>query len=148
MRKVDEHSKLYLSSQTQKFIRYYTFKVDVGRKKDSIKPQSPALAGQKETTCHEEKESRDKPWIFFLVFFCCSNVLISWFRLHRFVSHLRFLFGAHPKMGAAIFAYLHIVLACVPSRLYLVTSNFQTRVIRLLSPGVERRTNLFPVILV
>ena len=57
--KGDEHIKLCLSSQTQKFIRYYTFKVVVRRKKQSMKTESPTFAEQRETICHGEKESRD-----------------------------------------------------------------------------------------
>ena len=29
--------------------------------------ESPTLVGQRETTCHEEKEFRHRPWIFFYV---------------------------------------------------------------------------------
>ena len=39
--------KISLRSLTQKFIRYYTFKVVVGRKKQSMKTESLALAGQR-----------------------------------------------------------------------------------------------------
>ena len=66
--KVDAYTKLCHSLLTQKFISYYTFEFVVGRKKQSIKTESPALAGQRKTTCHEEKESRDRPWISF--WFC------------------------------------------------------------------------------
>ena len=51
MGKCDGHIKLSLSSLTQKFIYYYTFKVVIRRKKESMKTELPMLAGQRET-CH------------------------------------------------------------------------------------------------
>ena len=39
-----------------------------------MKTESTILANQRETKCHEEKESRDRPWIFFLVF-CWSSII-------------------------------------------------------------------------
>ena len=55
MGKGDKHTKLCLCSLTQKFICYFTFKVVIGRKKQSMKTESPTLVGQRKT-CHEEKE--------------------------------------------------------------------------------------------
>ena len=54
--KGEEHTKLCLTSLTQKFIGYYLFKVVVRRKKQSIKTESPALAGQRQIASHEERE--------------------------------------------------------------------------------------------
>ena len=53
-----------------------------------MKAESTALASQRDTTCQEgiwidrerEGESRHRPWIFFLVFCCSSNVFVSVFR--------------------------------------------------------------------
>ena len=42
-----------------------------------------------------EREDGQRPWIFFLVFCCSSNVLIRWFHLYRLESSVRPLFGAH-----------------------------------------------------
>ena len=100
--KSDEHTKLGLSSLTQKFMHYNTFKVVVGRKKQNMKTESPALAEQRETRCHDEKESRDGPWIFFLLFCCRSKVLVRWFRLHRFAS------GVRPLISS-LFTFLWLV---------------------------------------
>ena len=112
VRKVDEHTKLF-SSLTQRFFRNYTLKVAVGRIKQRMKTESPALAGQRETTCHEEKESRDRRWIFFLVFYCSSNMFVRWFRFRRFVSGVSPLFRAHLKMGAATLGPPHIAVSIV-----------------------------------
>ena len=37
------------------FIRYDNFKVVIGTKKESMKPNSIVLSGQRETICHEER---------------------------------------------------------------------------------------------
>ena len=68
-----------------------------------------------------ERKSRHKPWIFFLVFCCSCNMVVHWFHLHSCTSSRGPLFGAHPKMRAATFGFLHIVLASVHCCLYLVT---------------------------
>ena len=109
--KDDRHKKPCLSSLTQKFIHYYTFQEDIGRKKECMKAESTTLAGQRESTWHEKKENRDRPWIFFLGFGCNSNVVVSWFHLHRFTSCMRQLFGAHPKMRTATSGCLHITIS-------------------------------------
>ena len=103
---------------TQNFTCFNTFKVVVGRKKQV---EFPTFAWKWET-CHEEWESRDRPRILFLVFRYISNVLLRWFRFHISASGVRSFVVALLKMVAATFAYVHIVLASVPSRLYLVTS--------------------------
>ena len=44
-----------------------------------MKAESTTLVGQRER-CHEERKRRQRrPWIFFLVFCCSSNVLIAGF---------------------------------------------------------------------
>ena len=81
-----------------------------------MKVESTALAGQRETICHEERErererereSRYRPWIFFLVFSCCSRILVRWFRLHSCAFGVRLIFGAHPKTGASTLGHHHI----------------------------------------
>ena len=114
-----------------------------------MKTESPALAGQRETTCHEEKESRERPWIFLLVFCCSFIVLVRWFRLYSCASGVRSLFRAHSKMAADTFDYLHIVLTSAHSRLYLVTSPNQlilkldSSYFRMLSEGGHIRFRWF-----
>ena len=124
--KVDEHTKLCLSSLTKKIIRYYTFLEAVGKKKQSVETESSAFAGQRETTNHEEKERQDRPWIFFLVFFCSSNMSVHLFRLHRFVSGVGlFFFRSSPQNGTTTFDSLHIVLPSIHWCRNLVTSPSQ-----------------------
>ena len=90
-----------------------------------MKTEFPMFTGQRETICYKKKISRDRPWIFFLVFCCSSNMLIRWFHLYRLMSGVRPPFGAHPKVGAATFNYLHVVLDSVHLCLYLFTSQSQ-----------------------
>ena len=61
--------------------------------------------------------------MFLQIFYCNFNLLVRWFRHHRYASGVRLSFRAHPKMGAATFNYLPIVLACNQSRHYLITSS-------------------------
>ena len=144
---MDECTKLCLCSLTQKFIKSWVF---VKRKKESMKTESPALARQRDITYHEEKEDRERPWIFLLVLFCSFNKPFYWFLLHRCTSGVRPLFGAHPKMGTTAFDYLHIVLANVHCSFYFVTSPTQltfnpvsSLYIRLVAEG---GAYLFPVV--
>ena len=74
-----------------------------------MKIQLTALANHWKRKWPEEKEIRDKSWIFFLVFCCSSNVFFRWLRLHSYISGIRSLFGAHPKIGASTFGCLHII---------------------------------------
>ena len=80
---------------------------------------------QIETKCHEENESRERPWIFFHVFFCSSNMCPNW-GSSRTDSRLgvRPLFGGRFQMGAATFG-LHIVVFGVLFCLYLAVSSCQ-----------------------
>ena len=82
--------QLFLSNRRGKITKYET--------------EPTALARQREITCPEERSHR--PWIFFLVFCCSSNVLVCWFRLYSCTSVGRF-FGAHPKIGLVIFTRLY-----------------------------------------
>ena len=88
-----------------------------------MKVDSIAFSGQREKTCQEEKESRDRPWIFFLVFCCSSTMLVLWFRFHRFASGVRPPFRSLPKNGATIFVCPYISVACV--QLTVFTSSRQ-----------------------
>ena len=112
--------------------------------RNSMKTELPALVGQREKNMSwGERESRYRPWIFFLVFCCSSNVLIRWFRVHGCTSGMRILFGVNPKMKLVFFASLYISLADVqllvlPHRISQST-NFQPRVVPLFPPGVVRR---------
>ena len=38
-----------------------------------MKTESTALAGQRETICHNERGGKHRTWIIFHVFFCCSG---------------------------------------------------------------------------
>ena len=64
-----------------------------------MKTESTALSRQRETICHEEKDRREGPWIFFWIFCYCSQVFVHWFRLHSYASRVRHFFRAHPIMG-------------------------------------------------
>ena len=111
MEKVDEHMKLCLSSLTQKFIHYNNVYVIVGKKRDSMKVESIALAGIRET-CHTEEERPDTDFDFSF-----------WFSLIVQTGvYTVFVFtGSHqlsdsflvptPKMGAAIFVCPYISLS-------------------------------------
>ena len=80
-------------------------------------------AGHRETTCYAERKREQTQFLNFFSSFCCrSNVIAYLFLLHSCTCSVRRLFGAHPKMEAATFDYLHIVLYCVHSHFYLVTS--------------------------
>ena len=88
-----------------------------------MKADSTALAGQRETRCYEKKERIDTDLEFSSGFpMVGSNVLVLWFRLHRFVSGVRLLFEAQPKIGSATLDYLQIVLFSSQCCFYLVTS--------------------------
>ena len=95
--------KSRLISLIQKFIRSY--KLSSGREKQRMKTESIVFARQRETKFHEEKESRDRFWIFCLVVCCSSNVFVRWFRLHSGASSVRPLFRAHSKMGDCNFLH-------------------------------------------
>ena len=150
VRKFEELTKLCLSSLTQKIIRYYTFKVVAGRKKQSMKTESATLAVQIETTCHEEKESRDRPWTFFLVFCCSSNVPVRWFRLHRFAFGVRPSFSElNMKLGPHlwdIFTLSWLDFTRVFTPLCFRSNSHSNRFVLLFSPGVWGRTYPFPVV--
>ena len=73
-----------------------------------------------------EGESRYRPWIFSLVFCCSSSIFVRWFCLHSFVSGVRSLFGAHPKMRAVIFVCLYISVSRLQlTDFYLIVSGCQ-----------------------
>ena len=105
-------------------------------KKREYESCADLVSWAKKKKFHEERKREQKRILNFLfVFSCSSNVLVRWFRLHRFASVVRSLFGAHPEIGAATFDYLHLVLVCVHSRLYLVTSCSQLIFISKSSPS-------------
>ena len=87
-------------------------------------------------------------WIFFLVF-CCSNVLVHWFRLHRFAPYVRPLFVAHSKMGqqlSTIFTFsFKCSLASLP-RHVSESTNFLTQVVPLLTSGIGGKIYRFTVV--
>ena len=71
-----------------------------------------------------------------------SNGLIRWFSLSC-VSGVRPLFGAHPKIEAVFFVSLYVFvtgvqLSSLPRHVSQQT-NFQTRVVHLLPPGIRVR---------
>ena len=121
--KVDEHRKLSLHSLTQWFIYYYNLQVVAGKKKESMKVESFALTGQRET-CHEEKERADidheSYFCIFLLFSCdCSLVLSSQVRIWWVAS-----FRSSPKnRGPILCLSLHLSGRCSTLCLYLITSS-------------------------
>ena len=110
----------------KKFYSLLHFLVAVERRETHMKTESTALARQRETKCHEEKESRDRLWIFFHVFYCSSNTC---FLIGSVLpgSHQggRPFFGSHSKMEVVTFSCLHIVVWCPTNCLYLVVSGRQ-----------------------
>ena len=66
-------------SLKQSLLAITLFKWSSRREKQSMKTESTVLAGQRETTYHEEKESRYRSRIFFLVFCCSSDVFAGFF---------------------------------------------------------------------
>ena len=120
------------------------FWVVVGKKKQCMKTETLALAGQRETICHEEKESRDRPWIFFLVFCCCSNMLIS--LVFFFTgSHLVWdpLSELTSKWGPANFGRLHMALS---SHYHVTSTSHQlSNLSRPLTSSWYRREDVFRI---
>ena len=109
-----------------------------------MKVESTALAGQRETTCHNEKERADTELEFSSWFSVIFLTLVSSSQIRVWCETL---FGAHPKMGAAIFVCLLYLpgwcsTASLPLRIGLLTP-YQTQAISLLLPGVGRRKICF-----
>ena len=80
-----------------------------------MKTESPALAEPKETR-REEKKSRDRPWIFFLVFCCSSSMFVYWLRFHRCMFGASPFSDPTPKRGpqlATVFTLSWLVFTCV-----------------------------------
>ena len=71
-----------------------------------MKTDSTTLAIQRETKSCEKKENCDRLWIFFLIFCCCSNELVHWFRLHGCVSGVRSFSEVTPKWRPQLSAIL------------------------------------------
>ena len=148
---VDEYMKLCLISLIQKLIRYYTFQAAAGRRKENMKTELTALAGQRETKCNERKRKHTQTLNFLSVLSCSSNVLVCSLSHHRFASGVGPLFGAHFKIGAVIFVCLYAVLVSVPACLYLVTSTdtitFKPESSPYFHVVAEGGTYLFPLVL-
>ena len=70
------------SSLIQKFIRYNTFSVVGGRKKQRMKTESPALAERRETSYHKEEGSANTD----LEFSCWFSVVVLTYVFASFVS--------------------------------------------------------------
>ena len=113
-----------------------------------MKTEFLALAGQREQQVMRRKGEQTKTLKFLSVFSCSSNMLVCWFRLHRFVSGVGPLFGAHPKNGAVIFVLLYFIVADVQlASSHPAANSLLIPVCPLLRSGVEERTYLFPVVL-
>ena len=88
-----------------------------------------------------EREGRNIPWIFFLVFCCSSNVFVRWFWHHICAFSVRLFF----KVWAFNFL-LSINLPCRGSTRVFTSShriaNFQTQVVTLLLPVAERNISV------
>ena len=95
------------------------------RQRERKRERERARERERESERERERESRHRLWIFFLVFCCSSIMLVHWFHLSSCASCVKPLFGAHPKMGAVTFDYLHMIRTSVNSRLYFVTSPSQ-----------------------
>ena len=89
-----------------------------------MKTETPALVEQIETS-HEKQASKERSWIFFLVFCCSSNMLSRWFRLYRFASGVGLLFGACLKITAATLARLPIAVSSLQLTIF-TSSRFFT----------------------
>ena len=76
-----------------------------------MKTESTALARQRETKCHEEREGRHRPWIIFAFSIVVITVLVCWFHFHSFTSCVRSLFGANPKVGTTTFVLSGVQLS-------------------------------------
>ena len=75
-----------------------------------MKVESTTVAGQRETTCHEEKERA----VTYLEISYRSNVFVHCFCLYRFASDLRPLFGV--QNGTRKFSSVHTSLWLVSNR--------------------------------
>ena len=118
---VDEHMKPCLSSQTQTFIRYYTFKQQPVERKGVRKLSR--LDNEKHVTRKEKRANAD-----FEISLLSVIVLTCLFAGSVFTGSCLVwdpFFGVHHKMESATFSYLHMVLVSVYSHLYLVTSPSQ-----------------------
>ena len=60
-----------------------------------------------------KRESRHKPWIFFRVFFCSSNMLVRWV-----ASSVKPLFGANSQKEARKFSSAYIFVASVQQTVF------------------------------
>ena len=89
-----------------------------------MKTESTSLAKERETKYCEEKERRNRRWIFFqLSFFSSNTCLLAGSVLTYSPLGVRPLFKAHPKMGATTFGRIYIVLSGV--QLSVFTSSHQ-----------------------
>ena len=133
---VDEHRKLCISSLTQKFIRYYTLRVVVGRMKECVKSKSLALAGQYVLRRERANTNREFSSTFhLLVLTCASSLGLS--------SPLSI--GA-PTFWLSLHCPDECSLTFLPHHISEPT-NFQTLLVLLLPPCIRERTYLFLVIL-
>ena len=144
MKKVDEHMKRCHSSLTQRFISHYTFLSSRREKEREYESWVDYVSSIKRNNVSwGERESRIRPRIFLLVFYCSFNVFVGWFRLHKFATDVRPFFGAHPQNGGRNFRLFLRFRSWCPthvSTFSCLATNFPTRVHRLLLPGVGERT--------
>ena len=76
MRKSDELAKTPSRFAYTKVSSLLHLLIAVLKGKTLLRTESTTLARQSETKCRDEKESRNRPWIFFRVFYCSSNMCL------------------------------------------------------------------------
>ena len=110
-------------------LHYYNLYIVAEIKKEGMKVKSTALAGQRETTCQEEKKRADRHLEFSFCIFCCSNILFRRFCLHRVATVKKPSFGSHSKMETRNLSSLYtsswLVFNCLslPHHVFLRTSS-------------------------
>ena len=124
--KIDEDAEIRSWLTNTKVYSLVHFLCSRRKERNSMKIESTALAGQKSNSISWlEKKNADRPWIFFLVFSCSSNVLFRWFSFHSWASGVWLFFGNHPKMKAETFGCLRIAVSSLQLTVYLVASGCQ-----------------------
>ena len=133
--KVDDHKKPCLT--TLRFIDNCNLSVVDRRKKENREIVMTALARPIETTYTGiKKTSRNRPWIFFPVFCCTSNLLVLWV-----VSSLSRPSEQTHKIRTCKLMFPYIFAACIQIYVFTLSSltlHSKNRIIPSLPPGVSR----------
>ena len=114
-----------------------------------MKAESTTLIEQKGITYHEEKGSRDRPWIFFLFSVVVLTCLFAGFVFTGSILVWYPFSEPKPKwrlqLSTILTYFCQFALRSLRLHAYEPT-NFQTRVVPLLPSGVGGRTYPFPVV--